>query len=199
MKLHHMIAAILSAGLLLVAGCDEEVPTTPVPSPAPPVVPQPAPNPPAGVPGTEAPAPAEPPVTGEQVKKEIGEAATTTGEYLGLKSQQWLDAAGKRLEQLDTEIAETRKRLAAKAEEVSADAKQRYEQLLLDLEEDKAEAKARWESLKESSGEAWAEARTGFEAAMNDAVEGLRNARRKLANPETPEGAEPAPGAIPDK
>ena len=114
----------------------------------------------------------------------ISEAADATGDYLSAKSKQWAEAARQRLTELDEQTEATRRQLAEKAEQLGDEAKARYHEAMKNLEDEKQAVKSYWESLKEKTGPALEEARQGFEAAMNEAAEGLRQAREKLNSPD---------------
>jgi hypothetical protein len=163
----------------------------------------------SATPGTGSTAPASGPGAGEssgssitsQLNKGLSDAAKLGNQLVNTKSQEWLDASQKRVDELNQKIADLTKQLNEQAAKLSDTAKQRYQQLVLDLQEQKSELLARWESAKTAGGEAWAEARIGFEAALATVNEAIKVAQSRLVNPPSPETPAPVytPGAVPEK
>lgn len=184
----NMLAVCCCVLLLVMIGCEEEpAPVPAAPPSAPPSVPKPVPTPAPPLPsaGTNGAAAddAPPPATGEDVKREVNEAVSATGEYLSEKGDAWLAAAKTKLQELDARTAGLREQAAQKAEQVSTDAKQRWSRALESLEDERAAAKEKWEQLKAASGPKLEEAKSRLDAALQKAKSALADAEEELDNP----------------
>ncbi len=102
-----------------------------------------------------------------------------------------VESAKKKLDELEAQTAELRRKIAEKSGQWSDEARKRWQESLEELEAQKEEARGHWEKLKEKSGTVWQDAQEGFDAAVGQAKETYQKIKQKLSGPE---GApEPAP------
>lgn len=169
------LALMLTIALV---GCEKQPPAPPQTPDNPPTTTPPAPEVQAE-PMTEAPAPAEPAApTGEDVKREVGEALTVTGQYTAAKTKEFVEAAKVKLAEMDQQIDE----LAVKAKDKS---KSTWESMKLQYEQKKAAAAAKLAELKEAGGESWENAKHKANEALDEAQKSYEAVKKKLLEEDT--------------
>lgn len=109
-------------------------------------------------PGGDTPPP-NPPVTGEDVKRELGEAGDTALRYTEQETAELRQQVKTKLAEMDVEID----RMKAKAAEMSGEAKVRMDEKLKDLSAERAKVEAKLEELGSASGKAWTEVKSGLD------------------------------------
>ena len=142
MKASRFVFAMVSAAVLIAGvGCGNDQG-----DPAPPVNP-----------GT-------PPVTGEDLKREFGEAADTALRYTEEQTTQLREKVRQQLTEMDAEMA----RMKAKTDELAGEAKTRMESRLSELSEERAKVEAKLQELGDSTGKAWTEVKSGLDKAWGE-------------------------------
>ncbi len=109
-------------------------------------------------PGGDTPNP-KPPVTGDDVKRELGEAGDAALRYTEQQSAELREQVKTKLAEMDVEI----ERMKAKAAEMSGEAKVRMEEKINDLSAERAKVEVKLEELRNASGKAWTELKSGFD------------------------------------
>ena len=115
-------------------------------------------------------------VTADDVKKEVGEAAETTGEYLGQKKDEFIEDATARLQILELQIGS----LSEEAQEKGAAAVAKYTALKTGLAAKMEAAKGQMAKLAESSGSAWQASQEGMSAALTELQKAYDKAKSEL-------------------
>lgn len=165
-----LIAALaMTVSLTALTGCEKQPPAPP------PDVPEAPEAPPTAPPAPEVP-------TGEDVKREVGEAAKVTGQYTAAKSKEFVEAAR-------VKLAEWDQQLDALAEKTKDKSKSTWETMKLQYEQKKAAAAQKLAELKEAGGESWESAKTKANEALDEAAKSYEAVRKKLLEDEAP--AEP--------
>lgn len=156
MNTRDLMMTLLLVGTMLGVGCkDEAPPTSPTPTPD-------TPAPEAADADTDDEAEA---VTGEDVRREAGEAVDATAAWADQEKDKFVATSREKLDELKARWSSWSEDAGEKTDEVKADLNKRYEQ-----------AAAKLEEVKESSGGAWAEMRDGFVAAYEDLEAATREA-----------------------
>jgi len=120
--------------------------------------------------------PIQNPVTANDVKREVKEAADTTKSYLDKNKDQFVAAVDTQLKTLDARIDDLRQ----KTEGLKDDTKAEADKALDGLREKRGELNQKLEDLKKSSAESWQEIKSGFSAAMTDFEKALEEAKNKI-------------------
>ncbi len=102
-------------------------------------------------------------ITGEDVKRKIGEAADVLFRYSEEQTAELREEAKKRLADMDVEIA----RMKAKAEDMTGEAKARMQDRLNNLTDERAKVEQKLDELGTASGKAWEEVKTGLESSWS--------------------------------
>ena len=121
-------------------------------------------------------APPARPTTGEDVRRDVGKAADTTGAYLSEKRDEYAAELKQRLGGLDVKIAELKQR----ANELGKDAHERWKPQLDRLEELRQETESKLESVQKASGPAWEDIKQGAESAWKKLHESYEHASSSL-------------------
>ncbi len=139
-------------------GCKEQSPpnTPPVP-PTPPVV----------TPEASAGEDVKAPVSGADVKREVGEAVDTTLSYAAQEKDKFIAASELKMASWKEKLAGWKSDADGKTAELTADAKVQYERAAEKLGE-----------LKDASGDAWVDVKAGFV----EAYEALESSAKKAAD-----------------
>lgn len=110
-------------------------------------------------------------VTGQDVQREMQQAAEAAGEYAAKTKDQAVAEARKQLDQLNEKMAEWQ----TKAAELSGEAKKKAEEKLAELKEQSKHLDEKWKQLKDVSAEAWASAQKEFAEAAGKASQSLKD------------------------
>lgn len=113
-----------------------------------------------------APAPGEKLVTGEDVKKEVGEAVDTAKDFTMQKRDEYAKQINQKLKGLDVKIAE----LEAKGANLKDDAKKKWNEKLDDLKMKRGKVAEKVDQFSKSSADAW----EGLKKDMDSAWENLK-------------------------
>jgi hypothetical protein len=116
------------------------------------------------------------PTTGEDVRRDVGKAAETTGTYLSEKQAEYTAELKQRLGGLDVKIAELKQR----GKELGKDAHERWKPQLDRLEELRQETETKLESVQKASGPAWEDLKQGAESAWKKLHEAYEHASTSL-------------------
>jgi hypothetical protein len=120
--------------------------------------------------------------TSEDVQKEVGEAAETTGKYVGQKKDEFLSSMNEKLAKLDAQIDELKDRGSRLAE----DQKKEWNEQLADLETKRQQFKNEYDEASKASGEAWGDVKKGVESAWNDLKNAVDDAAQRFQSEEEP-------------
>ncbi len=104
--------------------------------------------------------PGQKPVTAEEVKEKITDAAKTTGQFALQKKDEYQRLMEKDLAKLDEQIKTLRGKLA----EMSGEAKTRAEQQIRKLETQRGEFSKKLDELKSSGADAWQHVKEGVDS-----------------------------------
>lgn len=118
----------------------------------------------------------EAPVTAQAVTDSYKDAAATTKEYVAENKDAFVAAMDKRLNELDTKIAE----LAKKAESYTDDTKVQADKTVANLREQREKMKIKFDELKSSSADAWKDVKAGFASAMDELEKVYDNAKSEF-------------------
>lgn len=118
--------------------------------------------------------------TGADVKREVGEALTVTGQYTAAKAKQVAEAAQEKFAEWDQQLDA----LAVKAKDKS---KSTWETMKLQYEQKKAAAAAKLAELKEAGGESWESAKLKANEALDEAAKSYEAVKKKLLEEEPAE------------
>ncbi len=121
---------------------------------------------------------ANPPITGEDVRHQLRQAADTAVEYSKQKAGEIQQTLEKRLSQANDEIAELEKKLT----ELSGEAKVRAEEELEKLRGKRDELRKKVDNLGEASGKAWQELKAGVDSAWKDLKSAVDNASQQFSS-----------------
>ena len=119
-------------------------------------------------------------VTGEEVKKEIGEALDVTRDYLRSKKEDVRETIEDRLKSMDSEIDT----LLDRADAAGKKGRKEAEKALEALNVKKEEARRKLREFEKSGGKLKGDAREKMERAIGDLEEAFRNARESLTRQE---------------
>ena len=122
------------------------------PSPAPPQPPAPASPPPA------------PPASLDDVKRDTGQALSTTGDYIAAKKDDAIAAGKVQLDKMGAQLAEWKKQ----AEPAAEDAKQRFKAATKELEDKLAVARQKLAAAKDSAADAWNDAAPKLKKSLDE-------------------------------
>ncbi len=116
------------------------------------------------------------PVTSGEVKQKVGEAATTTKEYLAQQQAQYYKQAQEKLTDMNQKINELRQ----EAEKQTGEAKKKLEDQTASLQKQMDETKSKLGAMKESSSEAWQKMKSGLDNAMQDLQKAYNDAKSEM-------------------
>ena len=112
----------------------------------------------------------------EETRRQIGEAAERTGDYLAEQGRALRDQIASGLEGMDERLAE----LDDRAAEAGAEVREEWQRLSDELSDERAVLRQKMDEWKNASGEAAAEARKDVEAAWQDVRETYRRMRDEV-------------------
>jgi hypothetical protein len=128
------------------------------------------------------------PVTFQDVKKETGEAAQTTGQYVAQEKDKLVASASQKISELEKELKDL-EASAAKGEPAKSD----YEKIKPELERQLAAAKVKLEEAKKAGAQAWEGTKQGLNSALTGLEDAYKGAKAKIAPQAQPEPQPPAP------
>ncbi|MBI3465652.1 MAG: hypothetical protein HY000_21755 [Planctomycetes bacterium] len=102
--------------------------------------------------------------SGEQVRREAGEAAEATDRYVAEKSEEFKADLKRKLDELDVSI----EKLKARAHELKEEARPEWERQMARLDEARQRARQELAELRSASREAWQDAKPSLDAAWEN-------------------------------
>lgn len=111
-------------------------------------------------------------ITSEDVRRDVGKAVKTVGEYSLQAKEEFQRSLEDRLTELDVEIAKLRE----KRRDLKSQAAANFEQKMAELESKRAAARAKLSEVGQSSAEAWKDVREGAESAAEELDKAFRKA-----------------------
>lgn len=118
---------------------------------------------------------ATPPVTSEDVRRDVGKAATTSAEFARQAKDEFETKLKAKLKQLDADIA----RLQEQGRDLQGEAKANWDQKISDLRTKREAASARLAEIQQSSVEAWQDLQKGAQSAWDELDKAVRDAARE--------------------
>ncbi|QDV48864.1 sll1863 family stress response protein [Gimesia fumaroli] len=122
-------------------------------------------------------APVEKKVTGDDVKKEVGEAIDTAKDFTAQKKDEYAKQINKKLADLNVKIEE----MQAKGAKLKDDAKAKWDEKMKDLEAKRAELNEKLEQVKDSSADAWAGLKKDIESAWDNLKKSFDDAEEQIS------------------
>ena len=118
---------------------------------------------------------AHPKTSGEDVKRQAKDLADTTARYVGEKKDEFQARMKARLDSLDEQISELKK----KAESGTEQAKSKTKVELARLDRQKGEVGRKLNELEKGSAAAWEKLRSGVEQAVDELEKGIARMKKK--------------------
>ncbi len=118
-------------------------------------------------------------VTGDDVQREISEAADATADFTDKKKDEYVREMKQELEEMDDEIA----RLEAKSKDLSEDARAEWDQQSEALKEKRKAAGEKLDEVQESSAESWEEFREDADNAWSELSRAFDHAAAQFESP----------------
>jgi cytochrome c556 len=115
-------------------------------------------------------------VTGEDVRKEAGEAVEATAQYTKQEMETFTAQVEDKLQTADRKMDE----LQAKARELQGEARQSIDQEIQELKVKRDKASSQLAELKSASANAWDDMKAGMQAALNELDRSLEEATAKF-------------------
>lgn len=136
-----------------------------------------------------------PPVTTDDVKREVGEAAKTTGEFVKQKQQEFVATIKKQLNGLDGQID----KLKEKGKELKEEYRPQWDAQMKKVAEKREQLEEKLESLKDASPDVWEKVKSGVDSAWKELQQAYDEAARTLkdSSQASPEEAAPKTPATP--
>jgi predicted nuclease with TOPRIM domain len=135
---------------------------------------------PAGAGGSE--------VSAEEVKRKAGEALTAAGRYASQERDEYVRRARVRLDELEKQAEELRKRAGEMKETASAELREKLDR----LEAQRKELRKDLETLESASADAWTDVQARFESALTHLEQSFQRAVSRFEKqPEHQTGEDP--------